>query len=240
MHTMYLPSLPAVSGIDLIVGGEEGRHAARVKRIDPGDSVRVLDGCGGSGLAKVRSIDKANGEWTVTLRVDTVQRANPLFPAIDVCSAVPKGPRLEEMIDSLSQVGAASWRPLLTARSVAGPPRQDRLQRIAAEAGKQCGRAWFLELGAPIEFSQALRLPGPLLAHADGSACSPSDSTDRVSLLVGPEGGWSPEELAAAHAAGVPARRFGPLTMRIETAAPVAAAILLQLASTPRCANRTI
>ncbi len=130
------------------------------------------------------------------------------------------------MIDQLSQLGAAAWRPLLTARGERTDFRTDRLERIAEEAAKQCGRAWTLEIGPPLPIAEALALPGALLADAAGRPASPLLG-EAAALLVGPEGGFTPEEIAAADAAGVPRLRLGAHILRIETAAAAGAAALL-------------
>jgi len=135
------------------------------------------------------------------------------------------------MIDGLSQVGAASWSMLESERSVTEPRegKMERLERTAMEASKQCGRAWRLEIGGVMKFAEAVRMEGVVVADVSGSAYERSGA-DVVRLLVGPEGGWAPEELQLARARGAAVCRFGPHVMRIETAAVVAAGIIMSAA----------
>jgi 16S rRNA (uracil1498-N3)-methyltransferase len=149
---------------------------------------------------------------------------------VEVVSAAPKGPRLGDMIDGLSQVGAASWSPLDSARGVVEPgaAKLGRLERIAAEAAKQCGRAWRLEIGAGLRFEDSLGGGNVVLADALGAPYKASGQ-GTVRVLVGPEGGWDPRELDAARRAGVRIARFGPHAMRIETATVAAAAVILDV-----------
>lgn len=235
------PDTPLAPG-PLTIAGDEAHHAARVKRLDIGQAIEVLDGRGGVASGRVAGITKSGrGGWEVALRIDSVRRSDPLRPRLEVWSAVPKGTRAEDLIDSLSQVGAALWRPLLAERSVVDPRegKLNRLERVASEAGKQCGREWTLEIGPPATFDQALATASPaghhlILAEATGGAYQPADRPVMV-LLIGPEGGWTDAERDRAKAARAAATSFGPHTMRIETAAPAAAAIILNAERTPRC-----
>jgi 16S rRNA (uracil1498-N3)-methyltransferase len=185
----------------------------------------------------------------VYLRVENVVFAAPLSPRLEVWSAVPKGGRVDELVDQLSQLGVAVWVPMHCARSVVEPRdhKLDRLRRIAVESAKQCGRAWLMEIAGITPFERAFAaLPAKggegivLLADAEGNHMSArAGFTDRllgaavVRLLIGPEGGWDDRELdrARGDAPGgslpIHVVRFGPHTMRIETAATAAAAIVM-------------
>jgi 16S rRNA (uracil1498-N3)-methyltransferase len=129
------------------------------------------------------------------------------------------------MIDQLSQIGVAAWRPLRTARAERDAFRADKLERVAIEAAKQCGRAWALEMGEWADFAQALGDPRAMVADASGEPANPA--TEDTVLLLGPEGGWTEDELARTGAAGRRVCRFGVHVMRIETAAVAASACLL-------------
>lgn len=215
---------------NLVVTGDEAHHAIRVKRLEVGDPVQVLDGRGRIAGCAVAATGKDGREWVLRLNVGQVEEAAPTRPRIEVLSAVPKGPRVADLIDGLSQVGAASWAPLETSRSVsdARPAKLERLERTAMEAAKQSGRAWRLEIGPGQRLDAVLRAQDAavVVADASGEPYRPSGAPV-IRLLVGPEGGWTNGELAAARAAGAAVARFGPHTMRIEVATAVAAAIIL-------------
>ena len=232
MHRVFLRDAePDTDGV-LTVVGDEARHALRVKRLGPGDPLELLDGEGAVHSARVEAFDKhGRGEWTMRVRVERTERRPPTVPAIHAVVAAPKGPHLDGLISQLSQVGAASWSPLRCERSVSEPgvKRLDRLRRIAEESSKQCGRAWALRVGSLTTFDDALA-PGATIVMADPDAgvYRPTRSPE-IRLLVGPEGGWSEHELERARGAGVQVARFGSHAMRLETAAVVAAAIILEL-----------
>jgi len=222
-HAVYLPDARPEHG-ELVVEGEEGRHAVRVKRLREGDGVEVLTGAGVRLTTRVL-------EATRRLRLSVLgsQEVRPEEPAVEICSPPPKGPRLGDMIDQLSQVGATSWRPLKAAFAAERltPARRERLERVAIEAMKQCRRAWLLEIGPELAVAEALVIgPGAdlLVADASGEPYEPAPGALAVRVLVGPEGGWRADELETARRAGARVCRFGPHVMRLETAAVVAGA----------------
>jgi 16S rRNA (uracil1498-N3)-methyltransferase len=234
LHAIYFPHLAAASG-PITIQGEEAHHALRVKRLEIGDEVRLLDGRGTVVAARLASSRKVRGEWEVEIEILSTRRVEPAKPRLTVLSAAPKGERLDALIDGLSQAGAAAWGLLQTDRTVV-EPRQGklgRLERIAVEAMKQCGRAWMLEIGEPVAFEEALnRLGRVVIADGSGGPYQSSGESD-VALLVGPEGGWSEKELTRARAKGVQAASFGPHVMRIETAAVVGAGVVMQATTRP-------
>ncbi len=228
-HRIVIQTRPAPGPVT--IEGEEAHHAARVKRLGEGDTVELLDGHGSVATALIVGISKPRGEWRLELDITEVHTEPPLAPRVEVYAPAPKGPRLADMVDALSQVGAAAWFPLETARTIAEPRagRLGRLDRTALEAAKQCGRAWLLEVGAATPLERALvGAPGAAVVVADASGGAyRATGAGTVRLLVGPEGGWTPAELDLARAAGALVHRFGPHILRIETAAPTAAAIVL-------------
>lgn len=230
-HRILLPEARLAPGQRLEVAGPEAHHALRVKRLGEGDLIEVLDGRGTRANAAVAGIERrGRGEWTLVAEVREAAQEAPVRPAVRVLAAAPKGPRLEEMLDQLSQVGAASWAPLMTARTVVSPRmgRLLRAERIAQESAKQCGRSWVMEIGDPTPLVDALSRAGTRVVLADVSGDPfEHDGAEDVTLLVGPEGGFSEGEVRGARQAGAAVCRFGLHTMRVETAAVVAAAIVL-------------
>ncbi len=233
LHTIYLPELAAHPGGRLLLTGDEAHHAARVKRLGVGDAVRLVDGRGRTASAAVSgSRRSARAGWELELDVRDITAVPRPTPQLRVLASAPKGDRLAQMIDGLSQVGAASWSNLITPRTVV-EPRQgklDRLDRVALESMKQCARAWTLDILPPTEFQGALQSPGGpvVVADAGGADYRPSGA-GMITLLIGPEGGWAPDELDAARRAGAVLARFGAYTMRTEVAAVVASAGILSV-----------
>ena len=254
MHTIYFPDLARVAShpvptspgvaapIPLLIVGDEAHHATRVKRMIVGDPVRLVDGKGAHTNAKIHEIRKSGKDWVLELRADAIRNTPPSSPILEACVASPKGDHLSDMIDGLSQVGVTRWRSLSSSRAIVEPRdgKLERLSRTCFEAMKQCGRLYSLEVGTSINFADALTpdpIPGRralILADSSGAPLAQLQPTQAaaikaatfVRLLVGPEGGFSPEELNQAREAGAAIVCFGKHTMRIETAAVVAAAMV--------------
>ena len=233
-HRVHYPDLAGLvpgagdaagAGIGLVIGGDEAHHAGRVKRLRPGERVEVFDGRGAFAEATIGGITTGK-RAALSLTVGEVRRAQPGAPRVEVWCPPPKGDRLDTMLDQLSQIGVASWRPLRAGRSERNDFRADKLRRVAIESAKQSGRAWLIDVGDWIGFEDAIADPRAILADASGGTVSPEAHGDTV-LLLGPEGGWTAGELGRFRATGRPIARFGRHVMRIETAAVVGAGCLL-------------
>jgi 16S rRNA (uracil1498-N3)-methyltransferase len=221
--------------MSLEIQGDEAKHAVRTKRLAEGDTLELLTGAGQIGDARISRISRqarpgGGKDWVMSLQVEQVRDEPRTRPQIHLRSGVPKGPRLEALIEAVSQAGAASWAPLETRRSVVDPrpTKLARMQRVAAEASKQCGRAWMLEIQPSQTLATFLERSDRQLVIADAAAppYQPT-ATEAITLLIGPEGGFEPDELDAAIAAGATPASFGPHTMRIETACAIACAVVL-------------
>jgi 16S rRNA (uracil1498-N3)-methyltransferase len=231
IHHIYAPALDANP---LTITGDEAQHAIRVKRLEIGDPIIAFDGQGGraQGLISLTQKLPRTGEWSLQIDIRDHSTLPRTTPHVQVWTALPKGSRATEMIEGLSEVGAASWSPLHTARSIveSGDHKLAKLQRAAIESSKQCQRPWILEINPGGDLNAALRNipPGGIVVACHGSAHPlPMPPPTWLRLLVGPEGGWSPQELDFLTSKGVTLARFGPHIMRLETAAVVAAAIAL-------------
>lgn len=232
-HTVFLEQVDPQAET-LRLQGDEARHALRVKRVKPGERVRVLNG---RGVIMETEVSRADRE--LELRVLERDHVEPMRPLVRVHSPAPKGPRLGDLIDALSQVGASSWTPMKTARTHAHPTTKKirRIERVAIESAKQSQRAWRLTLSEPTDLRAALAADEPrapseqnkeivVLADARGEAYT-AQGVETARVLIGPEGGWTDEELDEARRAGAKVCSFGPHTMRVELAGPVAAAVIL-------------
>lgn len=212
---------------------------------------------GGAGAAGgVGSGRRRGGEGLVLRVVRRVEHAR-VSPRVEVWSAIPKGDRAAEMIDQLSQVGASLWRGVVCERSVErelSPGKRARLERVAVESAKQSGRAWVLEIGPVATVAGVLEAMGGspaaggprvrwLLADvpgagggaagARGAGCGPGgeEPAGCTVVMIGPEGGWTEAERGALIGVGASASGFGPVVMRIETAAVAAAAVVMNRAA---------
>ena len=222
-----------LDGDELTLEGTEGRHAAVVRRIGPGERVRLTDGRGAWAEGPVVAAGKAG----VTVAVDERGSVPAARPRVVVVQAVPKGERAELAVEMLTEVGADVIVPWNAERSQfrANPERVAKTlakwQAWAFEASKQSRRSWFAEV-APIastaEVAQLLAAAAlPVVLHEEATvplaALDVPDDGDVV-IVIGPEGGIASDELTAF---GVEPVRLGDTVLRTSTAGVAAAAALL-------------
>jgi 16S rRNA (uracil1498-N3)-methyltransferase len=227
MSERFFLSSPPRSG-RATLAGEEARHLARVLRCRVGDDVVVFDGSGSAWTARVATI----GRDEVGLDVGEPSRAAvPPRIRVTLAVALPKGERQKWLVEKVTELGVERLVPLVTARGVAEatPGALERLRRGVIEACKQCGRNTLLEIGAPQSIAAVLR-DRPAEARAvvadPGGPPFAAAAPAEVIGMVGPEGGFAPEELALLDAAGVARVGLGPHILRVETAAVALAARL--------------
>lgn len=213
-----------------VLRGEEAKHAAQVMRVRRGDAITVFDGLGRSALAAVGEVSKHE----IHLTLSEIREAAPLRPRICLAQAVPKGKTMDLIVQKAVELGVTAIQPLITRRTVVQVAEDDadrksgKWQRVALEACKQCGQDLIPEVAAAADYStwlgragEGLKViaslyPGALpLKEILRAAGSP----ESVTLLVGPEGDFTPEEAAAAVAAGFQPATLGPIILRAETAA---------------------
>ncbi len=224
--------LPAGDVLEL--GGDEGRHAARVKRITVGEAVLISDGRG----AVLDCTVSAVHDRGLVLAVAQRREVAAARPRLVVVQALPKGERAELAVEVLTELGADEIVPWAASRSIVqwlGPRGERALhkwRRTGREASKQSRRAWLPEIAALASTADvAARLAGAtgLVLH-EGAAdplTTVSLPPDReVVVVVGPEGGISPDELDDFAAVGARAVRLGEPVLRTSTAGAAALAVL--------------
>ncbi|MBX3390974.1 MAG: 16S rRNA (uracil(1498)-N(3))-methyltransferase [Phycisphaeraceae bacterium] len=216
------------------IGGDEAHHAIRVKRLGAGDVIEILDGRGTRARARIRETSKhGKSDWRLDAEViEAKEEARPQV-RLEVFAAAAKGDRLDEMLESLSQLGVDAFYPLLSDHAIVDPreAKLERLRRGALESMKQCGRAWPIEIGEPIEMKDAMKhVEGAFACVADASGAGTPEipgTIARIAVFVGPEGGWSPREFEIFRARGWPFIRCAPHVLRVETAAIACATMLI-------------
>lgn len=227
----------ARSGGSVLLDGPEGRHAVSVRRLRAGEEVVLTDGEGTGAYGTVAS---AEGKDRLTVAVTEVRTEPEPAPRLTVVQALPKGDRGELAVETMTETGVDVIVPWEAARCVTrwraerGAKSLAKWRATAREAGKQSRRLRFPRIADPVG-TAAL---GPLLAgaafaavlHEAGAAplaTAGLPGSGEIVLVVGPEGGVAPEELAAFAAAGAEPYRLGPSVLRTSTAGTAAAALLL-------------
>jgi 16S rRNA (uracil1498-N3)-methyltransferase len=234
MADRYYCDIPITAG-RAVLNGPEAHHFIHVMRARAGDRVTVFDGSGFEFSAVAQRVGRAEVELAIVERVEA-DRELPVAVVLGV--ALPKGDRQKWLVEKTVELGVARLVPLAASRAVAQPAASamERLRRGVVEASKQCGRNRLMEIAQPKtwpEFLDAARdLPCRWLAHprtatganvagamARGGACK------SVALAVGPEGGFTDDEVASALQAGWRVVDLGPRILRVETAAIALAAM---------------
>lgn len=216
----------------VILQGPEAHHLAHVCRYQIGDGIVLFNGNGCEYPARVTRVDRRSVELEITSEQQP-QRELP-FP-LEIAVAVPKGERADWMIEKLTELGVSAFVPLQTQRSVvnASSAKLERWRRLVIEASKQCGRNILMEIRDPLPWSRFCTAASNswrrYLAHPSGSSPAQAEADHATMVAIGPEGGWTEEELELARANGWHFLGLGPRILRVETAA-VACAALLALA----------
>jgi 16S rRNA (uracil1498-N3)-methyltransferase len=220
-------ALPAGDGFRL--DGPEGHHAATVQRLRVGEELLLGDGRGGTATAVVTAVGRGTLDVTITGRA----YAQPPDPRIVVAQGIAKGDRGELAVQAMTEVGVDGIVPWAAARSVARWKDDRPLQRWRAtsrEAAKQARRSWVPELSPAVTTAGLAGREGCLLVLHEEAGTRLSTvglpSAGEITLVVGPEGGITPEESATLEAAGGVAVRLGAEVLRTSTAGVAAVSAL--------------
>lgn len=216
------------------ITGADALHIAKALRMRPGEALTLCDGKGTDFDGVLETV--TDRQVTVRISASRPSQAEPTL-AVTLYQGLPKGDKMDWIIQKAVELGVTAVVPVATRRSVArlegkADKKQERWQRIAAEAAGQCGRGILPAVERPLSWSQALsRLSGePALVFYEGGGRPLRElvtpSTRRLSVFVGPEGGFDPEEIDAIRRQGGGVATLGPRILRCETA-PLAALTLL-------------
>lgn len=224
----------AVEGDRVILRDREAHHLAVVLRMHAGDQVVVVGEAGREHVVELTAV----GPMEVLGRV--VQTRSGAMPTVELTlvQAVPKGPRMDDVIRMGTELGIHRFIPVHSRRAVAeGRGRTTRWRRIAVAASKQSRRGHVPVVDDPVLLADALAevAASDLLlilwegerTRTIGQVLKEAVAPHRVALVVGPEGGFEPAEVEQARSRGAHPVTLGPLVLRTETAGVVAAAMVL-------------
>ncbi|MFE2633399.1 16S rRNA (uracil(1498)-N(3))-methyltransferase [Streptomyces scopuliridis] len=217
--------------------GPEGRHAVSVRRLRVGEEIVLTDGAGTGGYGTVAAVE---GKDRLDVAVTEVRTEPEPAPRITVVQALPKGDRGELAVETMTETGADTIVPWQAARCITqwkgerGAKALAKWRATAREAGKQSRRLRFPEVTEALSARQVAALLADAdfaaVLHEEGGeplATAPLPAQGRIVLVVGPEGGVSPQELTAFAEAGARPYRLGRSVLRTSTAGTAATALLL-------------
>jgi 16S rRNA (uracil1498-N3)-methyltransferase len=199
--------------------GNEAHHVLKVLRARAGDALEVVDAGRRLFVAELRN----GGEAAVLEALEAPDEG----VEVSLYQAVPKGGRMDLVVEKATEVGVTRIVPLATRRGIVEPggAKVERWRRLAEAAARQSLRLRVPKVSEPVPFAQAVRQVGGVLLHNDPSLRALEEVVgEPVSLFVGPEGGWSKAELQLAAEAGLALAQLGPYRLRSETAGVVAVA----------------
>ncbi|OVE75161.1 hypothetical protein BVX97_05600 [bacterium E08(2017)] len=224
MLRCYLES-PDWKGSELNLSPEEAHHIFNVMRAAVGDEVYAFDGKGNGARAVIVSSEPAILEIQ-----DVVTESESGSTSITLIQALPKGSRMDLIVEKATELGAAQIIPVITDRVISRPKQEkvERWRRIAVAAAKQCGSLTVPKIEDIVSYDDALEVCGDqdilLIGSLEEGAKAMRDvirgsGASKVAVIIGPEGDLTPEEHAAAVEKGAIPVSFGKLVLRVETAA---------------------
>ena len=242
MHRFYLP--PKEWNPDApVLSAAEAHHCGNVLRLQRGDKVVLFNGQGREMTAEIVLLDGAE----IQLRTLHEATTPPLPCRITLAQAIPKGKNMDAIVQKAVEIGAAEIAPLLSDRTVvhlnedSAAQRQIKWQAVAIEAAKQCGQSWLPKIRPPQKLAQFFQHAPQFDLHLIGSLQRGAlhlkkileeylnehgELPASVLMLVGPEGDFTPAELALARSYGCYPITLGPIILRVETAAIYCLSIL--------------
>ncbi|MEM8808238.1 MAG: 16S rRNA (uracil(1498)-N(3))-methyltransferase [Cyanobacteria bacterium P01_G01_bin.38] len=224
----------------LVLSGDQVHYLRRVLRLQPKDTFIAQDGEGHQWLAELTAVDDQ------AILVETITQTDaPKGLGLTLVAALPKA-GFDDVVRQVTEIGVTHIQPLLSQRTLLRPSdnKLKRWQRIAQEASEQSERLWVPTIQAPLSFETWVRGNTPLVGNTDKASffcVARGDApllladiqgllatrpTLPVSVAVGPEGGWTPEEIAEAQTQGHTLVSLGSAVLRATTAALVAIAVV--------------
>ena len=216
---------------NITISGDEVKHIVGAHRLGPGDNMIVFDGSGDEFLAKIEESQKRVVRAIITER-RSISRESPI--ELKLAVALPKGDRQKVLVEKLVELGVTTLVPINAKRSVviSSEKSVEKLQRRVIEASKQCGRNRLMRILSPISaealFAQECESHARYIAHPYQTDlpihAAAAKVTKTVVVGIGPEGGFSENEVTQARDSGWQLVELTPTILRVETAAVAAAA----------------
>ncbi|MCP4117357.1 MAG: 16S rRNA (uracil(1498)-N(3))-methyltransferase [Desulfobacteraceae bacterium] len=241
MHRFYITT-EAISGNEATITGQDAKHLATVLRLKPGDRVELVDGKGTKATAELQSVTPGLASLSI---VDKSEAESESPVHITIAQGMLKDKKMDMLIRHLTELGICEWQPFFSSRSIPKPDakrlksRMERWNRISREALKQCGRSMVPVIGEPLrftdllaratEFDERIAFWENATAPIGGIQHQDRPAVKRIIVLIGPEGGFSKDEIEEAKKNGFNSFSLGPRILRAETASITSAALVQHL-----------
>ncbi|MCL2389089.1 MAG: 16S rRNA (uracil(1498)-N(3))-methyltransferase [Elusimicrobia bacterium] len=224
-----------IVGDTFVMNADGARYLCSVRRFCVGDIINIFDGTGKTYRARITKISKTLVEGKIISSLPFV----PPACKVTLYTAIPKADKFEWLLEKAAELGVHKIVPLITERSIAesfSPNKIARLNKISIAASSQCGRADIMALATPASFKNAMQVEGLKIMAYEGGApslvkvVSKEILTENINIFIGPEGGFSSAEVETALNLGAVTAALGKNILRVETAAIVCAALIINLA----------
>ena len=226
---------------DVSITGSEARHIKNVLRLKPDDTIRLFDGTGVEYEAAITNLTGSRAELSIMGKATTAAES-PI--ELTIAQGYLKEKKMDSLIPTLCELGMSRWMPFISQRSVPKPDKKrldtrlERWQKIARESFKQCRRSVLPRISTPISFEEVLEFGRScdlkvLFWEQESSPLNRSALTDPINpikktlIALGPEGGFTDQEVEKARKQGFTISGLGPRILRAETAT-IAACTLMQ------------
>ncbi len=237
--------VPSVEPEAVTLADDQAHHARNVLRLKTGDAVELFDGRGASAQGTVDTVSRSETLIVIASRQQALSRPEPV---VELAFAIPKGKRLDWLLEKATELGAAILQPVVFDRSVAGAgevsaSKRQRWLGHCIAAAKQCRSDFLPELRPPVSLAaylagreSAIGLVGDVdpAGPTLGGALASWQAGEAISLIVGPEGDFTTDEWQAMMDAGVKGVRLGHTVLRVETAAIALLAGVVAVCDTQR------
>lgn len=229
LHRFYVGALDAAASVLVVSDAELLHQWARVLRFAPGDEIALFDSARREGLYRIDTLSKTEAQLS---RVAERTARGP-ERAVTLAFALLKKDKNEWVLQKGTELGVSRFVPLLTERTEKTGWSAARARKIVTEAAEQCGRADVPEVCAPVKLGDFLAAGhGRSFFYCDEGGALISEQVhdpDAPVVFVGPEGGWTDEERVLFERSGAARVSLGKFTLRAETAAVAAVALVLRL-----------
>ena len=238
MHTFYVPP-PQILTHTATITDSEQHHLRNVLRLTPGATIRIIDGQGNIYIAELLDTGTNHGSSDAQILSHEFHARVP--PSLTLFQGLPKNDKMELILQKTTEIGITQIVPIHSEHALQKPSqnRYERWHRVVISATKQCQRAWLPELCDPQTFTASLTqlekfsrslILNPQIEQAPQAqhiktVLREISQPASIALFVGPEGGFSKQEITAAIESGCTPVTLGTNILRTETAAIVAVAI---------------
>ena len=220
---LYLAQLPSTAPSTCRVHADEARHATGSRRLRAGDAIWLFNGCG---VIATAQISTTHHDGSLDASIESVCASPREFPDIEIASAIPKGDRLTTLLESIAPLAASRWTPLLCTHSVVTWSHANALRagRVLIAACKQSQQPWLPVVSAeasPIQVARDAVARGRMVIIASPSGAPLAtciEGAQALTLLIGPEGGFTTTEVEAVESLGGRCASLGGAILRIELA----------------------